>query len=98
MIWGSDETDREGKWVSFVKFLDLIAPFLLTLPLFVSVFLSRFIIIEPKLLDVSGYLCNENNPLDIIDLCPQLPSNSQLFNTVPAPLLPEVVQREKRKV
>lgn len=33
LIWSSDEIDRDGKWVSFVKFLDLIAPFLLILPL-----------------------------------------------------------------
>lgn len=33
LIGGSDETDREGKWVSFVKFLDLIAPFLSPPPL-----------------------------------------------------------------
>lgn len=47
LIGGSDETDREGKWVSFVKLLDLIAPFLFPPPL---AFLSRFIIIEPQLL------------------------------------------------
>lgn len=40
LIRGSDETDRDGKQVSFVRFLDLIAPFL-------SALLSRFIIIEP---------------------------------------------------
>lgn len=40
----------------------------------------------------------KNNPLDIIDLCPQLPSSSQLFNIAPALLLREVVQREKREV
>lgn len=40
----------------------------------------------------------KNNPLDIIDLYPQLPSSSQLFNIAPALLLREVVQRKKREV
>lgn len=58
---------------------------------------------DPSLLsynfrEASGYLCNENNPLDIIDLCPQLSPNTQLFNTVPAPSLAEVVQRGEEKV
>lgn len=33
LIWGSEETDRDGKWASFVKFLDHSATFLLLLRL-----------------------------------------------------------------
>lgn len=62
---------------------------------FSSSFLSLSLCLSPP--EVSGYLCNESNPLDIIDLCPQLPSNAQLFNTAPALSHPEVIQRWRDK-
>ena len=98
LIWGSDETEGDGKWVSFVTFQDWIAPFILLFPLSFSPSFSP----DSSSLSYNYQrclgICNESKLLDIIDLCLQLPSNSQLLNTVPAPLLPEVVQRETGKV